>query len=42
MGKPEGKILLERPRHRREGDIKVDLKEGNGIGGCGLNESGSG
>ena len=27
MGKPEGKRPLGRPRHRWEGNIKVDLQE---------------
>ena len=27
MGKPEGKNPLGRPRHRWEGDIKMDLQE---------------
>jgi hypothetical protein len=27
MGKPEGTGLLERPRHRWEDNIKMDLKE---------------
>jgi hypothetical protein len=27
VGKPEGKRLLERPRHRREDTIKMDLQE---------------
>jgi hypothetical protein len=27
VGKPEGKIPLERPRHRWEDGIKMDLKE---------------
>jgi hypothetical protein len=27
MGKPEGKIPLERPRRRWEDNIKMDLKE---------------
>jgi hypothetical protein len=27
MGKPEGKRLLERPRHRWEDGIKTDLRE---------------
>jgi hypothetical protein len=27
-GKPEGKIPFGRPRHRWEGDIKMDLQEG--------------
>jgi len=27
MGRPEGKRPLGRPRPRREGDIKIDIKE---------------
>ena len=27
MGKPEGKSPLERPRHRWEDNIKMDLQE---------------
>ena len=27
VGKPEGKRLLERPRHRWEDNIKMDLQE---------------
>jgi hypothetical protein len=27
MGKPEGKRPLERPRHRREDGIRMDLRE---------------
>jgi hypothetical protein len=27
VGKPEGKIPLERPRHRWENNIKMDLRE---------------
>ena len=27
VGKPEGKRLLERPRHRRDVNIKMDLQE---------------
>jgi hypothetical protein len=27
VGKPEGKRLLGRPRHRREGGIRMDLRE---------------
>jgi hypothetical protein len=27
VGKPEGKILLERPRHRWEDNIKLDPRE---------------
>ena len=33
VGKPEGKRLLGRPRHRWEDNIKVDLQEVGG--GCG-------
>ena len=33
VGKPEGKRPLERPRHRWEGNIKMDLQEVGG--GCG-------
>jgi hypothetical protein len=36
VGKPEGKRLLRRPRHRWEGNIKINIKEL----GCGLNSSG--
>ena len=33
VGKPEGKRSLERPRRRREDNIKMDLKElGRGFG----------
>jgi hypothetical protein len=33
VGKPEGKRPLERPRHRREDNIKMDLQEvGGGYG----------
>jgi hypothetical protein len=32
VGKPEGKKPLGRPRHRREDNIKMDLKEV----GCGV------
>jgi hypothetical protein len=35
VGKPEGKRLLGRPRHRREDNIKIDLQE-VGCGGYGL------
>jgi hypothetical protein len=34
MGKPEGKRLLGRPRHRRVYDIKMGLRET----GCGGND----
>ena len=33
VGKPEGKILLRRPRRRWEDNIKMDLQEM--VGGCG-------
>jgi hypothetical protein len=33
VGKPEGKRPLERPRHRWEDDIKIDLQEVGGGGG---------
>jgi hypothetical protein len=33
VGKPEGKRPLERPRHRWENNIKMDLQEVGG--GCG-------
>jgi len=32
MGKPEGKIPLERPRRRCEDNIKMDLREVGGVG----------
>jgi hypothetical protein len=32
VGKPEGKRLLRRPRHRWEGGIKMDLREIDGGG----------
>ena len=32
VGKPEGNRPLGRPRHRWEGNIKMDLRE---MGGCG-------
>jgi hypothetical protein len=41
VGKPEGKRPLERPRHRWEEGIKMDLKE-IGWGGCGVDSPGSG
>jgi hypothetical protein len=40
VGKPEGKIPLERPRRRREDGIKMDLTETGW--GCGVDSSGSG
>jgi hypothetical protein len=40
VGKPKGKRPLERPRHRWEGEIRVDLGE---IGwGCGVDRISSG
>jgi hypothetical protein len=33
VGKPEGRRPLERPRHRREDNIKMDLRE-VGCGGA--------
>ena len=33
VGKPEGKRLLGRPRHRWEDNIKMDLQEVGGVGG---------
>jgi hypothetical protein len=39
MGKPEGKRPLERPRHRWEVGIKMDLRE---IGWCRVDSAGSG
>jgi hypothetical protein len=41
VGKPEGKRPLERPRHRGEDVIKMDLRE-IVCGGCGVDSSGSG
>jgi hypothetical protein len=41
VGKPKGKRPLERPRHRWEDGIRKDLKE-TGLGGCGLDSTGSG
>jgi len=31
LGKPEGKRPLGRPRHRREGNIKMDQEVGCGV-----------
>jgi hypothetical protein len=39
--KPEGKIPLGRPRRRWEDGIRMDLRE-TGLGGCGLDSTGSG
>jgi hypothetical protein len=41
VGKPEGKRPLERPRRRWEDGIKMDLRE-IGLGGCGVDSTGSG
>ena len=41
VGKPEGKKTLGRPRHRWEGNIKMDLQE-VGCGGYGLDRAGLG
>jgi hypothetical protein len=41
VGKPEGKGPLGRPRRRWEDGIGMDLRE-IGLGGCGLDSTGSG
>jgi hypothetical protein len=41
VGKPEGKRPLGRPRRRWEDGIRMDLRE-IGLGGCGLDLTGSG
>jgi hypothetical protein len=41
VGKPEGKRPLGRPRHRWEDGVRMDLGE-IGLGGCGLDSTGSG
>jgi hypothetical protein len=41
VGKPEGRRLLGRPRRRWEDGIRTDLTE-IGLGGCGLDSTGSG
>jgi hypothetical protein len=33
VGKPEGKRQLVRPKHRRENDLKIDLKK-SGTANC--------
>jgi hypothetical protein len=38
--KPEGKILLGRPRRRWEDGIRIDRRE-IGLGGCGFDSTGS-
>jgi hypothetical protein len=41
VGKPERKRPPERPRRGREDGIRIDLGE-TGLGGCGLDSTGSG
>jgi hypothetical protein len=41
VGKPEGKRLLGKPRHRCGDGIRMDLRE-IGLGGCGLDATVSG
>jgi hypothetical protein len=41
VGKPKGKRQLGRPRCRWEDGIRMDLRE-IGLGGCGLDSTGSG
>jgi hypothetical protein len=41
VGNPKGKRPLERPRHRWEDGIKMDLRE-IGWGGCGMDSPGLG
>jgi hypothetical protein len=41
VGKPEGKRPLGRPRRRWEDGIRIYLRE-IGLGGCGLDSTGSG
>jgi hypothetical protein len=41
VGKPEGRRPLGRPRRRWEDGVRMDLKE-IGLGGCGLDSTGSG
>jgi hypothetical protein len=41
VGKPEGKRPLGRPRRRWEDGVRMDLRE-IGLGGCGLDSTGSG
>jgi hypothetical protein len=43
VGRPKGKRPLERPRHRWEHGIRMDLREiGWGGGGCGVDSPGVG
>jgi hypothetical protein len=41
VGKPEEKRPLERPKRRWEDGVRMDLRE-IGLGGCGLDLTGSG
>jgi hypothetical protein len=41
VGKPEGKRPPGRPRRRWDDEIRMDLRE-IGLGGCGLDSTGSG
>jgi hypothetical protein len=41
VGKPEVKRPLGRPRRRWEDGVRMDLRE-TGLGGCGLDSTGSG
>jgi hypothetical protein len=41
VGKTEGKRPLRRPRRKWEDGIRMDLRE-IGLGGCGLDSTGSG
>jgi hypothetical protein len=41
VGKPEGKRPLGRPRRRWKDGVRMDLRE-IGLGGCGLDSTGSG
>jgi hypothetical protein len=41
VGKPEGKRLLLRSMRRWEDGVRMDLRE-TGLGGCGLDSTGSG
>jgi hypothetical protein len=41
VGKPKGSRPLGRPRHRWEDGVRMDLRE-IGLGGCGLDSTGSG
>jgi hypothetical protein len=41
VGKPEGRSPLGRPRRRWEDEVRMDIRE-IGLGGCGLDSTGSG